>query len=235
MLVRADLHIHSCLSPCGSLDNSPKAIAEKAKEKGLELVALTDHNTALNCPAFKINCQQLGLWSVYGLEVTSNEEAHLVCLFETVEAALEFSDFVYKYIPDIPNKPEVFGDQVYVDENEDILGEVDKHLPNATGLSIDDVREEVFFRNGLFIPAHVDKPVFSIISQLGFLPDADYTAIEVFNPANAKNYSDKYPVISDSDAHYLDDIAKKQLYIDVDEKSFSALRDSLQNRRIILK
>ena len=114
------------------------------------------------------------------------------------------------------------------------LGEVEKYLGNASGLSIDDVREEVFFRNGLFIPAHVDKPVFSIVSQLGFLPDADYTAIEVFNPANAKDYA-KYPVISDSDAHYLDDVAKKQLYIDVEEKSFAALRDSLQKNRIVLK
>ena len=143
-------------------------------------------------------------------------------------------EFVYKYMPDIENKPEVFGDQVYVDENEEILGEVEKYLGNASGLSIDDVREEVFFRNGLFIPAHVDKPVFSIVSQLGFLPEADYTAIEVFNPANAKDYA-KYPVISDSDAHYLDDVAKKQLYIDVEEKSFAALRDSLQKNRIVLK
>lgn len=234
MLVRADFHIHSCVSPCASLEMSPAAIAEKAKEKGLDLVALTDHNTALNCPAFKVNCAQQGLWSLYGMEVTSSEEAHLVCLFEDVETALEFSDFVYKYMPDIENKPEVFGDQVYVDENEDILGEVEKYLGNASGLSIDDVREEVFFRNGLFIPAHVDKPVFSIVSQLGFLPDADYTAIEVFNPANAKDYS-QYPVISDSDAHYLDDVAKKHLYIDVEEKSFAALRDSLQNNRIVLK
>jgi len=234
MLVRADFHIHSCVSPCASLEMSPAAIAEKAKEKGLDLVALTDHNTALNCPAFKANCAELGLWSLYGMEVTSSEEAHLVCLFEDVVTALEFSEFVYKYMPDIPNKPEVFGDQVYVDENEEILGEVEKYLGNASGLSIDDVREEVFFRNGLFIPAHVDKPVFSIVSQLGFLPEADYTAIEVFNPANAKDYS-KYPVISDSDAHYLDDVAKKHLYIDVEEKSFACLRDSLQNNKILLK
>ena len=234
MLVRADLHIHSCVSPCASLEMSPAAIAEKAKEKGLDLVALTDHNTALNCPAFKVNCAQQELWSLYGMEVTSSEEAHLVCLFEDVETALEFSEFVYKYMPDVPNNPDVFGDQVYVDENEEILGEVEKYLGNASGLSIDDVREEVFFRNGLFIPAHVDKPVFSIVSQLGFLPEADYTAIEVFNPINAKDYA-KYPVISDSDAHYLDDVAKKQLYIDVEEKSFAALRDSLQNNRIILK
>ena len=234
MLVRADLHIHSCVSPCASLEMSPAAIAEKAKEKGLELVALTDHNTALNCPAFKVNCAQQGLWSLYGMEVTSSEEAHLVCLFEDVETALEFSEFVYKYMPDVPNNPDVFGDQVYVDENEEILGEVEKYLGNASGLSIDDVREEGFFRNGLFIPAHVDKPVFSIVSQLGFLPEADYTAIEVFNPVNAKDYA-QYPVISDSDAHYLDDVAKKQLYIDVEEKSFAALRDSLQKNKILLK
>ena len=80
MLVRADFHIHSCVSPCASLEMSPAAIAEKAKEKGLDLVALTDHNTAINCPAFKANCAQQGLWSLYGMEVTSSEEAHLMCL-----------------------------------------------------------------------------------------------------------------------------------------------------------
>ncbi|MCQ2604429.1 MAG: PHP domain-containing protein [Spirochaetia bacterium] len=234
MLLKADLHIHSCVSPCGSLENSPRAIAEAAKARGLGLVALTDHNTSLNCPAFKANCDALGLWSVYGMEVTSSEEAHLVCLFEDVETALEFSKFVYAYLPDVENKPDVFGDQVYVDENEDILGEVEKYLGNATGLSIDDVREEVFFRNGIFIPAHVDKPVFSIVSQLGFLPDSNYTAIEVFNPINAPTYS-KYPVISDSDAHYLEDVGKKNLFIDVEEKTFSCLRESLQQRKIILK
>jgi len=234
MQIRADLHIHSCVSPCADLEMSPRAIAERAKENGLDLVALTDHNTSLNCPAFKANCDALGLWSLYGMEVTSSEEAHLVCLFEDVDTALEFSEFVYKFLPDVPNKPEVFGDQVYVNEEEEILGEVEKYLGNATLLSIDDVREEVYSRNGLFIPAHVDKPVFSIVSQLGFLPDSEYTAIEVFNPINAKDYA-KYPVISDSDAHYLDDVAKKHLYLDVEEKSFAALRECFLKKRITLK
>lgn len=233
MLIRADLHIHSCVSPCASLEMSPKAIAERAKELGIGLLALTDHNTSLNCPAFAANCRELGIWSVYGMEVTSNEEAHLVCLFEDVDTALEFSNFIYQYLPDVPNNPDVLGDQVYVDENEDILGEVEKYLGNATGLSIDDVREEVFFRNGIFIPAHVDKPVFSIPSQLGFLPDSNYSAIEVFNPVNAGDYS-KYPVISNSDAHFLDDIGKKKLFIDVEEKTFECLRESLQKFRFKL-
>lgn len=233
MLIRADLHIHSCVSPCASLEMSPRAIAERAKELGIGLLALTDHNTSLNCPAFKENCREMGIWSVYGMEVTSSEEAHLVCLFEDVETALEFSDFVYRYLPDVPNNPDVLGDQVYVDENEDILGEVEKYLGNATALSIDDVREEVFFRNGIFIPAHVDKPVFSIPSQLGFLPDSNYSAIEVFNPVNAGDYS-KYPVISNSDAHFLDDIGKKKLFIDVEEKTFECLRESLLKNRFKL-
>ena len=98
MQIRADLHIHSCVSPCADLEMSPRAIAERAKEKGLDLVALTDHNTSLNCPAFKANCDELGLWSVYGMEVTSSEEAHLVCLFEDVATALEFSELKEFYI-----------------------------------------------------------------------------------------------------------------------------------------
>ena len=112
MLVKTDLHIHSCLSPCGSLEMSPKAIAEKGADLGLKLMALTDHNTALNCPAFEINCRENGIVPVFGVEVTSKEEAHIVALFETVETALDFGSFVYLLMPDMENNPEVLGDQI---------------------------------------------------------------------------------------------------------------------------
>ena len=170
MLVKTDLHIHSCLSPCGSLEMSPKAIAERGAELGLGLMALTDHNTALNCPAFELNCRQNSIIPVFGIEVTSREEAHIVALFETVETALDFGQLVYLLMPDIENNPEVLGDQIVVNENEEILDELEKYLGSASELSIDNIKTEIKKRNGLFIPAHIDKPVFSIPSQLGFLP-----------------------------------------------------------------
>ena len=229
MLVKTDLHIHSCLSPCGSLEMSPRAIAEKGAELGLGLMALTDHNTALNCRAFEINCRQNSIVPVFGIEVTSREEAHIVALFETVDAALDFGSFIYEMLPDIENNPEVLGDQIVVNENEEILDEVERYLGSASELSIDNIKTEIRKRNGLFIPAHIDKPVFSIPSQLGFLPPDDYDAVEVFSPVNAEQYSGSYTVISSSDAHYIDDIGKKNLEIEMEEISFQGLKKALKS------
>ena len=227
MLVKTDLHIHSCLSPCGSLEMSPKAIAERGAELGIQLMALTDHNSALNCPAFEVNCRQNGIVPVFGIEVTSKEEAHILALFETVEAVLDFGELVYLLMPDVENNPEVLGDQIAVNEDEEILDEVEKYLGNASELTIDNIKTEIRKRGGLFIPAHIDKPLFSIPSQLGFLPPDDYDAVEVFSPENASRFSISYTVISNSDAHYLDDIGKKDLIIEMDEISFQGLKKAL--------
>jgi len=231
MKIKADLHIHTCLSPCGSLEMSPSAIAEAARRQGLDLAAVTDHNSALNCPAFADACKRKNIWAMYGIEVTSMEEAHLLCIFETVDKALEFGDFIYGKLPDITNNPEIFGDQVYVDADENILGEVEKYLGNAVSLSIDEIRDEALSRSALFIPAHIDKPVFSIISQLGFLPDDSYSAIEVFTPAESPAYEGRYSVITSSDAHYIDDIGKKYFTADIAEKTFLSLALALKEKK----
>lgn len=210
---------------------SPSLIARTAVENGIGLAAIADHNSALNCPAFHDAAKALGLWSMYGIEVTSVEEAHLLCVFETPDAALDFGSYIYNSLPDIPNNPEKLGDQVYVDAGDNIIGEVEKYLGNATSLSIDEIRDEALSRSALFIPAHVDKPVFSIPSQLGFLPDDDYTAVEVFSPAESASYSGRFSVITSSDAHYPGDIGKKYFTVDLAEKSFLSLALALRERR----
>jgi len=235
MIIKADLHIHTCLSPCGSLEMSPSAIAAEIKKKGIDAAAITDHNSTLNCPAFADACKKEGIWGMFGIEVTSMEEAHVLCIFETQEAALDFGEFIYKKLPDVPNNPEKFGDQIYVDCEENIIGEVEKFLGNATLLSIDEIRDEALSRSALFIPAHVDKPVFSITSQLGFLPDDKYTSIEVFNPASSSDYESKYSVITSSDAHFIDDIGKKYFTVDITEKSFLSLALALAEKGSLIK
>lgn len=149
---------------------SPSVIARTAKERGLQMAALCDHNTALNTPAFAAACAAEGLTGIYGMEATTREEAHILCLFETPEAALSLGEFIYELLPEIPNDPEKMGDQVYVDAEENILGEVEKVLMSGADISLEALLEEVHRRGGLFIPAHIDRPVFSIPSQLGFLP-----------------------------------------------------------------
>ncbi|MDC7226559.1 MAG: PHP domain-containing protein [Spirochaetales bacterium] len=231
MICKADLHIHSCLSPCGSLEMSPSLIARQAFEKGLQAAALTDHNSALNCRAFAECCRQYNILPIYGLEVTSSEEAHIVCLFETIDAAETFGEIIYAALPDIPNNPEKFGDQVYVDAEDNILGEVDKHLVTAVEMNLDEIYEAVAGLAGMFIPAHIDKPLFSIPSQLGFLPDMKYTALETTSIPCPIDTADK-PLIMNSDAHYPDDIAGRTSLYEVDEVSYQGIRTAIINKRI---
>jgi len=214
---------------------SPSAIATELKKKGIAAAAISDHNSTLNCPAFADACKKEGIWGMFGIEVTSMEEAHILCIFETPEAALDFGEFIYKNLPDIPNNPEKFGDQIYVDSEENIVGEVEKYLGNATLLSIDEIRDEALSRSALFIPAHVDKPLFSIPSQLGFLPDDKYTSIEVFDSANSSEYESRYSVITSSDAHFIDDIGKKYFTVDIAEKSFLSLALALGEKGSLIK
>lgn len=228
---RADCHIHSCLSPCGDLESSPAAIVERAVARGLDLIALTDHNSALNCPTFAEVAREAGIAALYGIEATTREEVHALCLFETVDAALALGETLYEALPDIPVVPERFGDQVYVDAEDMILGEVQKHLIYAADYSIDELLEMVTAAGGLFIPAHIDRPANSIFSQLGFLPDAAYSAVEVTRwPCTLDTHG--LPVISDSDAHFLDGIGMRSFTFEAARPSFAGLAAALEARRV---
>ena len=229
MLVKADLHIHSCLSPCGDLVMSPSAIVVRALDLGLNLIAITDHNSALNLPALKELCQKHKLSCVYGLEACTQEEAHILCLFETLEQALKLGETLYPLLPDIPNRPEKTGDQVYVNADEEILGEVEKYLVTAAAISLEKLLMLVHDSGGLFIPAHIDKPVFSIPSQLGFLPPLPYDALEsVKLPCPVDTLG--HPVIQNSDAHYIDDIGNRTTTYEMKEPGFAGLVEAIKNK-----
>ena len=131
-----DLHIHSCLSPCADNDNTPHSLAGMALLAGLQIVALTDHNTTKNCPAFFEACKAYGLVPIAGMELTTAEDIHVVCLFEELKAAEEFSDYVLSTMPPIKNRPEIFGTQLIMDETDKVLGSQDILLTAASGISI---------------------------------------------------------------------------------------------------
>lgn len=247
MIFTADLHIHSCLSPCGSLEMSPRAIVSQARERGLDLIALTDHNSALNCPAFAAACLEFGQPALFGLEVMTREEVHILCLFSTVAQALELGERIYRLLPDVENDPERMGDQVYVDAQDVILGEVGKYLGNAADLSIADLEHLVLDADGLFIPAHIDRPAFSMTSQLGFLPDGSYTAVEV-SRYPPEDPVEGYTIITGSDAHYLESIGTKPFRFNAEERSltsdtagnlarssYEALRDALESGDVLVE
>lgn len=206
--IRADLHNHSCLSPCGDLSASPIKIAERAAAVGTHLIALTDHNSARNCPAFAEACARHDLIPLFGTETTTQEEVHLLSIFATVEEAEDWGAWVYERLPDFKHDPEKFGDQVVVDVDETILDFEERYLIPGIDASIDEIATETIRRGGLAIPAHIDRSANSVLSQLGFLPDTPFHALEITRrpvPIDTKGYT----LICDSDAHFLDDIGRR--------------------------
>jgi len=210
MKYKADLHIHSCLSPCASLDMSPRAIVGRAKELDINCLALTDHNSAGNCAAMARVCEREGVLFFPGLEVTTAEEAHIVCLFGEVDSAMKLGEIIYGRLPHVENIPEKFGDQVFVNEEDEVEGFEERYLGIACGLTIDELRDTVFGLGGLFIAAHIDKPCFSVISQLGFL-SGEFSAVELSRAGalkeSAKALAEGYAAVSASDSHYIHTIA----------------------------
>ena len=211
---RADLHIHSCLSPCSDWDMSPKKIVQKSLEKGLDVIAICDHNTAENVAAIIREGKRRGIAVLPGMEICSKEEVHLVTLFKTIEDSLEMQENVYAHLPG-KNQPEVFGNQVVADEYDQVLGENPRLLIGATQLSLADIVKKVHQLGGLCISSHVDRPSYSLIGQLGFIPpDLHLDAVEVsYRVALEKAVNQipgikGYPCITSSDAHFLHDIGK---------------------------
>ncbi|MDF7825325.1 PHP domain-containing protein [Pontiellaceae bacterium B12227] len=230
MNYRADFHIHSCLSPCGSLEMSPAAIVQQAKEVGLNAIALSDHNCALNLPAFGTECERQGMECLYGIEVTSMEEAHILCLFDQLDAAMGFGEQIYDSLPDIPNNPEKFGDQPVLDENEDVLDFVEKFLISASSYDISSLVTEVHGLGGLIIPAHIDRSVYGIIAQLGFLPDEPFDAVELTAHGD-KALALDYPIIRSSDSHFLNGLGTAHTPLEMESLTVKNLRSSLWNRQ----
>jgi hypothetical protein len=211
-----DLHNHSCLSPCASLEESPKLIARLARERGLDLVALTDHNSALNCPAFAEACGREGLAALFGVEACSVEEVHVLCLFGAVDEALAFGVFLRGLLPDLPYDPDKLGDQVVVDADENVLDLPGYYLGAALSLGFDELCAEAAGRGAVVIPAHVDRPMFSVSSQLGFLPPGPYDAVEsVREPA--PELSRGFTAVSGSDSHYPEHVARRPSVVELPE------------------
>ena len=211
-----DLHIHSCLSPCGDNDNTPNNIAGMASLCELDIVALTDHNTAKNCPAFFAAAKKYGIIPIVGMELTTSEDIHVVCLFEKLPDALEFDDFINGKRIKIKNKPQIFGEQLILDADDNIIAQEENLLSNATAISIDEVTSLIKKFNGICYPAHIDRASNGIIAILGTIPqDSGFAMYEVHSKDQvdrlAKEYAiDKDRFIVSSDAHYLTDMRDKE-------------------------
>lgn len=224
-MIYYDFHIHSALSPCGDKDMTPNNIVNMAALSGLNAVAVSDHNTVGNVRAAMAVGKECGITVVPGMEVETAEEVHILTLYPTIEAAEAVAAEVYKTLPDIKNRPDIFGEQVYMDEDDNITGYEEKLLISPSSLSINDLFDIVKSAGGLFIPAHVDRHSYSVLTNLGFIPDdLDIKNIEISRATldvdaylASRPELGKYKIFRNSDAHYLQDIAMAEAFLDVED------------------
>ena len=231
-----DLHIHSAISPCADNDMTPNNIVNMAVLCGLDIIAITDHNSIGNVKAAMKVAEELPVTVVPGMELQTVEEAHFVCLFPTLSIAEQFDEWLMPYKSKISNRPEIFGDQLYLDENDEIIKHEESLLVAAASCSIYDAAPKVREFGGVIIPAHVDKSSFSIISNLGTVPDdLGFTYVEISKNVTKEEalltypYLEKYGIITSSDSHYLDTFYEKQNPIDLPEPTSDALVKKLLN------
>lgn len=233
MNLRADLHIHTCLSACGSLRMSPGRVVRRALAAGLDAIAVTDHNSARHVPLAERLCRETGLVLVPGLEAHTSEEIHVLCLFETVEAVLAFGDVLYDRLPPVRCVPEKMGDQVVVNEREEILETVDRYLVNATSWTLTEMIEETRAAGGLAIPAHVDRLSGGVLGKLGFLPPLPCPTLEVSprydRARDLSGLSAGHRLISGSDAHEPDQIGGAFTVIQAETRSARAILEVLRS------
>ena len=223
-----DLHIHSCLSPCADNDNTPNNIAGMAKLAELDIVALTDHNSVKNCPAFFKAAERYGIVPVAGMELTTSEDIHMICLFERLEDALVFGDEIDKRRMPVKNRPEIFGDQLILDGEDNPIGKEEDLLSVATDLSVEGLVEFVRGFRGICYPAHIDRDANGIVAILGTLPDSlGFNVIEFRDSKNVESYGERFDlsgktIVTDSDAHFLEGIRDKENYFDLPDGLSSA-------------
>jgi predicted metal-dependent phosphoesterase TrpH len=233
---KADLHIHTVLSPCGTLEMSPNNIVNRALEQKLDIIGITDHNSTRHCKLVRKIGNEHGLLVLTGAEITTREEVHCLVFFENDESLDLFQNYIDKWLPFVENNPSKMGYQVIVDEEENILDEVKPLLITGLNQSIEEVCAKVRELNGIFIPAHVDRLYSGILSQLGFIPKGlDVDAIEIWNVNSRDKFTSKYPeykhytLIKNSDAHNLSQIGSKYSEYKMEKPSIEELLKAFHN------
>jgi len=234
-LFSCDFHIHSTLSPCSSLDMSSRAIVDRARVVGLDIIAITDHNMVENGQYVAAAAGASGPAVLFGMELQTIEEVHLLMLFPDFETAMEMQETVYDLLPPIDNDPDYFGDQVVVDENDTIIRFEKRLLLNSSAISIDDAVAWARAHGSLVIPSHIDSPTFGIVTQLGFVSEGiPFDALEVANEKRLDAVlpfilAKDLPIVTFSDAHYLKDIGKKRITLSCDEPTFVEVARALRS------
>ena len=218
-----DFHIHSDLSPCGDGDMTPNNIVNMAYIKGLNMIAVTDHNTIENYKAVHKAAQELGILVIPGIEINTKEEVHVLSYFRSYESAKAVSDLIYESLPNIPNKSDIFGEQNIYNEHDEVVGKLDKLLISASKYTLGEIYTIVKKHNGVIVPAHINKKSNGILGVLGFFPeDIKFDFIELFLNKELDERTEKiikkYKRLINSDAHSLENISEPLNYIELEKK-----------------
>ncbi len=237
MKLYCDLHIHTALSPCGDMDMTPNNIVNMALLKGLNIIAITDHNAIANIEA-TIKCAEgTPLTVIAGMELETSEEAHFICLFPNLKMAQDFYEQIKKYFLPVKNRPDIFGEQAIMNADDEIIGYEPRLLVSATSCSVYAAAPLVKHLGGVIYPAHVDRNSYSVISNLGFVPpDLDFHTVEISRQMTAADALSRFPhlaqyqSITASDAHYLWDIYETECVVELAEQSSEALLNYLKGR-----
>ena len=236
MRLHYDLHIHSCLSPCGDNDMTPNNIVNMARLAELDVIALTDHNSCGNCAAAWRAAQEAGILLLPGMELCTAEEAHVVCLFPDLPSALAFEERVIPTRPPVENRPDIFGDQLLLDELDNVVGSEPILLTTASSVSVEEVLSLARSCGGTAFPAHIDRPSYSVTAALGDVPPVGFAAAEVTAAGDVDALRAQYPLIRDlpllqsSDAHYLHQIQERGPWLELPDASPETLIAALDGR-----
>lgn len=229
---RADLHIHTCLSPCADAAMLPEQIVKQAKLKCLDIIGICDHNSTENVLAVKAAGKRVGVQVLGGIEISSQEEVHILGLFSNDRALRIIQEVVYKNLPG-ENKQDVFGEQLVADERDKIIGTNPRFLIGSVNLSVEKIVALIKSLDGLAIAAHIDRQSFGIIGQMGFIPEGlELDALEVSAGCSSakileyKKYS--LPVVKFSDAHFLQDIGNASTVFSLNALEFSEIELALR-------
>lgn len=231
-----DLHLHSCLSPCGDMDMTPNNIANMAKILGLDIIALTDHNTSLNCKAVMEVGKELGLLVIPGMELTTSEDIHAVCLFPTLEKAMGWSGYVDERRIKIKNRAEIYGRQVIMNSADEEIGEVEELLLPSGNISIMEAYSKVKEFGGICYPAHIDRDSLSILSVLGEIDEScGFKTAELADKSKEAELKKLHPILNNmnivtsSDAHYLENMREAENFLELKELSAEAVIEYLDS------
>ncbi len=235
-----DLHLHSCLSPCGDMDMTPNNITGMASILGLDVIALTDHNTSLNCEAAIEAGKRNGVLVIPGMELTTSEDIHAVCLFPALERALDWSEYVDNHRIKIKNRAEIYGRQVIMNSVDEETGEIEHLLIPATEISIMSAHKLVSSFGGICYPAHIDRDSLSILSVLGEIDEScGFTTAELADKSKLEELKKLHPIlnsmniVTNSDAHYLENMRDAENFMELDELTAESVIEYLNKSAVV--